>query len=332
MTQLSKKLRNCEARKLCFLAGTLLLAMTTGCQIAPKDKTLTWPWSKDQAKALPDRMLPVWTDSVLHQPNQPGVRGFGGRIYFYAKDETDPIEIDGSLAVYVFDADDINLNSQKPLRKFVFTADQFNEHMSKTSIGPSYSIWLPWSEVGGPPRRLSLIARFEGRDGGTTISDPTIKLLPGVPVEDPSDEVAAESKTSSKTPFRLSSHRKRNDFKTSKDKPADDAQEEAKSEIKTIELPPSFKRHLRGGSSEVVKPLETKTSTSNETSAKLNAAEPVTDSTEQQPVDAGDEAVAAPITTQVYDYRTRKRQGVSAFNSPKNDIRQGRWINSIARE
>ena len=115
----------------------LLLVLTSGCQIAPKDKPAKWPWKKDKSKPLPDRMLPVWTDTVLHQPNQPGVRGFGGRIYFYEKDKTDPIEIDGSLAVYVFDADDIDVNTQKPLRKFVFTADQFNEHMSKTSIGPS---------------------------------------------------------------------------------------------------------------------------------------------------------------------------------------------------
>ena len=70
--------------------------------------------------------------------------------------------------------------NQKPLRKYVFTADQFASHMSKTSIGPSYSVWLPWGEVGGPQMKLSIIARFEGVDGGTTISDPTIKLLPGI--------------------------------------------------------------------------------------------------------------------------------------------------------
>ncbi len=314
----------------CFV-GALLLAMTTGCQIAPKDKPMKWPWKKDQSKPLPDRMLPVWTDTVLHQPNQPGVRGFGGRIYFYAKDETDPIEIDGSLAVYVFDADDINVNSQKPLRKFVFTVDQFNEHMSKTSIGPSYSIWLPWGEIGGPPLRLSLIARFEGRDGGTTISDPTIKLLPGVPAEEPSDETASTSKPSSKGKFRLSSHRKNSDLKTNNVNAPEETQQESKRDIKTIELPPNFQRHLRGNASEATKPIETKTSTFND-SRTSRAAEPAADITGQPLHEFDVPTAAAPITTQVYDNRTRKRQGAAAFNAPQNDIRQGRWINSIARD
>jgi len=321
----------------CFFC-TLLLVFTSGCQIAPKDKPLKWPWKKDQSKPLPDRMLPVWTDSVLHQPNQSGVRGFGGRLYFYAKDNTDPIEIDGSLAVYVFDADDINVNSQKPLRKFVFTADQFNEHMSKTSIGPSYSIWLPWGEIGGPPRRLSLIARFEGRAGGTTISDPTIKLLPGVPVKEPSNESVAGSKVDSKSPFRLSSHQKKRDSRASGDEDTQDVNQEPKSDIKTIELPPSFQRHLRGNVNELSKPLESKPVDMKATSSnnpQTNTSQP--QSTDQPLVAAtgGDndgEGAIEPVTTQVYDYRTRKRQGASTFNSPKNDIRKGHWINSIVRD
>lgn len=314
----------------CFVCG-LLLAISSGCQIAPKDKPVKWPWKKDESKPLPDRILPVWTDSVLHQPNQPGVRGFGGRMYFYAKDDTDPIEIDGSLAVYVFDADDVSVDSQKPLRKFVFTADQFKEHMSKTSIGPSYSIWLPWGEIGGPPRRLSLIARFEGREGGTTISDPTIKLLPGVPEKEQSEEQIAGSKVGSRSPFRLSGHQNKAASKKV-DEVEEESTEDPKSDIKTIDLPPNFQRHLRGNSSQEPKPAELKATSSSNPSEEIS--EKV--ATEQQVVAAivqGDAAVAAaPVTTTVYDYRTRKRQGASALGSPKNDIRQGRWINSIARD
>jgi hypothetical protein len=319
----------------CFVCA-LLITCSSGCQIAPKDKSFKWPWKKDESKPLPDRILPVWTDSVLHQPSQPGVRGFGGRIYFYAKDDTDPIEIDGSLAVYVFDADDISVSSQKPLRKFVFTADQFKEHMSKTSIGPSYSIWLPWGEIGGPPRRLSLIARFEGRDGGTTISDPTIKLLPGVPAKEQSDEQVAGSKAGSQSLFRLSGHQKRVTSKADQDEVVEETIEEPKNAIKTIDLPPSFQRHLRGNPNEAAKPA---TKPMEIEAASLNGSRggvSETVSTEQQLVEANgqsEDAVAVPpVTTQVFDYRTRKRQGASAFGSPNNDIRQGRWINSIERD
>jgi hypothetical protein len=311
--------------------AALLVTLSSGCQLAPKDKPIKWPWKKDDAKPLPERMLPVWTDTVLHQPNQPGIRGFGGRIYFYAKDNTDPIEIDGSLAVYAFDADDISVNSQKPLRKFVFTADQFNEHMSKTSIGPSYSIWLPWGEVGGPPRRLSLIARFEGREGGTTISDPTIKLLPGVPEKDQDDESTADAKTDSKSPFRLSNHQNKKGVKSKTDEDAAEVKPDTKSDIKTIELPPSFQRHLRGTPTEITQPVDAKASSSTESATSANAVKPEAGS-KAQLSQTDDGPAASPMTTQVYDYRTRRRNGAPAFDAPKNDIRQGRWINSIARD
>jgi hypothetical protein len=168
-----------------------------GCQFAPKKLPDSWKWGEDDKPALPDRILAVWTDTVLHQPNQPGVRGFGGRVFFYLKDQTDPIEVDGKLAVYVFDAEDADPMNQKPLRKYVFTADQFASHMSKTSIGPSYSVWLPWGEVGGPQMKLSIIARFEGVDGGTTISDPTIKLLPGIVSRESTPDKAGSGKVGS---------------------------------------------------------------------------------------------------------------------------------------
>ncbi len=70
---------------------------STGCQFSPKPPKGLWSWKKEESKPLPDRILAVWTDSVLHQPNQPGVRGFGGRIYFYEKEETTPIESMGAL-------------------------------------------------------------------------------------------------------------------------------------------------------------------------------------------------------------------------------------------
>jgi hypothetical protein len=306
------------------------IALIQGCQFAPKRLPTDWPWKKEPSLTTPDRVLPVWTDSVLHQTNQPGIRGFGGRIYFYGKENTDPVEVDGSLAVYVFDADDASPSNQKPLRKFMFTADQFKSHMSKTSIGPSYSVWLPWGEVGGAPMRLSLIARFEGREGGTTISDPTIKMLPGVPVEKEVANADLNSSQAIRSKISLAGHSEPTKASGKKD------QTDEKTEVETIDLPPSFQRHLRG----------TKSSVPPQTSPKDISLPPgpITSTLTQQPlhsalVESSDATestkdVIAPITTQVYDYRTRGRLGSSAFASKttKNDIREGRWIKSIARD
>jgi len=225
-------------------ATTLLI----GCQFAPKNVPKSWSWSEEEKPVVPDRILAIWTDTVLRQPNQPGVRGFGGRVFFYEKDGNDPIEVDGKLVVFVFDADDHDPENQKPLRKYVIEADDFEKHMSKTSIGPAYSVWLPWGDVKGPTMKLSIIARYEGRKGGTTISDPTMKLLPGVEgktqkVSSPSSggsvkRASYEDPEKSETSDTMESSPKRN---TSEPNRLPDTPRAPQ----TIELPPSFQRHFQ---------------------------------------------------------------------------------------
>jgi len=136
-----------------------LIILSAGCNtLKPK-----WKWPGDDPEPeIPESVLPIWTDTILHQPGKPGIRGFGGRVYFYAKQGGDPIEVDGSLTVYVFDGDRYDAASNEPLRKFVITADQLASHHSATDLGDSYSVWVPWDKVGGPSRSLSLIASLTG--------------------------------------------------------------------------------------------------------------------------------------------------------------------------
>jgi hypothetical protein len=305
MTIMGENTQRLVALILSFLVGMV----TTGCQFAPKKMPDIWPWDKEEPKDLPDRILAVWTDTVLHQKGMPGIRGFGGRIYFYKKDNTDPIEVDGGLAVYVFDADDLSPASQQPLRKFLFTPDQFASHMSKTSIGPSYSIWLPWSEVGGPQLRLSLIARFEGRDGGSTISDPTIKLLPGISKQ---DDAAKNKQTQrsgdSNSPVQPASYSESvsKEPAVAEDKPKKITRKER--EVQTIDLPPSFQRHIQPASS-----------IRQEISAVKNP-----------------DPMESAVTTEVIDLRTRSSQpGQTKLGQRPGtfgrDIHEGRSMQPITR-
>lgn len=222
-------------------------ALPIGCQFAPKKTPANWTWGDEDKPIVPDRILAIWTDTVLRQPNQPGVRGFGGRVFFYQKDQNDPIEVDGKMVVFVFDADDQDPENQKPLRKYVIEADDFAKHMSKTSIGPAYSIWIPWGDVKGPTMKLSLIARFEGRKGGTTLSDPTIKLLPGVESKtrrstaSPSDKTTVAPNANPQTGVQRASY-------VESPKPESASPEKLKeihSKTQTIEVPPSFQRHFQ---------------------------------------------------------------------------------------
>lgn len=305
-------MRSVERRLHAFaiLAVLVMLGISCcGCQFAPKKMPSVWPWDKEEPKELPDRILAVWSDTVLHQKGLPGVRGFGGRIYFYKKDSTDPIEVDGGLAVYVFDADDLSPASQQPLRKFVFTPDQFESHMSKTSIGPSYSVWIPMSEVGGPQMRLSLIARFEGRDGGSTISDPTIKLLPGIPKQEAvAKSTKKEGHGGSKSPVQQASYSEALDVDS--DPATDQAKRHSRKdrEVQTIDLPPSFQRHIQPA----VPAMLDLDSTKNMAPAE------------------------SPTTTEVIDLRSRSPLSSQNRISPRQgsfgrDIHEGRSMQSIHR-
>ena len=279
--------------------GLIILTFgLSGCQFAPKSKAWSWPWSKNaDNKPIPDRMLPIWTDTVLHQPNQPGLRGFGGRVFFYRDGNPEPIEVDGALAVYVFDADQLSPQQPNPEKKFVFTAEQFAGHMSHSSMGPSYSVWLPWDEVGGPNRKLSLVARFEGANGGTVISEPTIKLLPGV---------GSTASTVGKSPN--SSNVQQASFSeshTQEERPESSGRKKSRKTVETIELPPSFQRHWQ-------LPEETPNQAPIEASSNVQDSEVLSMLQSNQEQHSTPELHAqAPerlyeTETKVYDYRTRR--------------------------
>ena len=245
------------------------IPLPSGCQFAPKKTPAGWSWTEEEKPVVPERILAIWTDTVLRQPNQPGVRGFGGRVFFYDKEQNDPIEVDGKLVVFVFDADDQDPENQKPLRKYVIDADDFAKHMSKTSIGPAYSVWLPWGDVKGPTKKLSIIARYEGRQGGTTLSDPTMKLLPGVEARTPTTTTPQGGSPSDKS---LAQNAARNSAQDSMPQVSQASQISQASQgvqrasyiqapntiapdlmqstgtkrrTETIEVPPSFQRHFQ---------------------------------------------------------------------------------------
>ena len=256
------------ARKLLSLLGVLAWLTAAGCTsftpnsfpIVAAHKNWSWPWSGPAREpVVPDRIMAVWSDTILHQPGEPGVRGFGGRVFFYEGDKKDPVEVDGGLAVYVFDADQADPKSPAPERKFVFSADQFASHMSHSELGCSYSVWLPWDEVGGLSRRLSIVVRFEGRHGGVVISQPTLKLLPGAPHSVVISKPTADSEAASDNSHDSGVRRVGYDRPTeqSVDRPTDKTDETSRRNAEprrgphTIDLPPSFyQRNLRAASSE----------------------------------------------------------------------------------
>ena len=104
----------------------------------------------------------------------------GGRLMFYEK-EGEPIKVEGTLVVYAFDENGRDPGSARPDRKYIVTQQQLPAHYSKSKIGHSYSVWIPWDEVGGVQKEISLIVRFEPKNGAAIVGEQRRLLLPGKP-------------------------------------------------------------------------------------------------------------------------------------------------------
>ena len=154
---------------------------------------------KEPEFVSPNKVIPVWSDTVLHQAGQAGTRGCGGRIMFYSGDGKRAVRVDGSLVVYAWD-DSKPQKDRQPDRKFVFPKEDFQKHYSGSTIGDSYSFWLPWDAAGGERKELTLVARFVSRDGAEVTSSAAKVILPGaVPLPD-KEVVKREDPSSSDEP------------------------------------------------------------------------------------------------------------------------------------
>lgn len=188
-----------------FLLLALCLASTAGCTSLNLGKTMPWPLGEEKP-GKPEKVVAIWTDAVHHQPNQPPVRGFGGRLMFFEAKKDKPIKMEGTLVVYAFDETNRDPSNAKPDRKYVFPPDQLPAHYSlaklgTSELGHSYSVWLPWDAVGGAPKEISLVVRFEPKGGAASVAgELSRQLLPGQTTPARTDPRLAAAGAMTRTP------------------------------------------------------------------------------------------------------------------------------------
>jgi hypothetical protein len=157
------------------------LSMLTGCNLLDGEKD--WLGRQEAPETFdgetPKKLVAIWSNSVINQLGQRATRGLGGRIYFY-NDEHKPIKVDGDLIVYVYDDSAPEGKKRKEAtRKFKFSSEELASKLSMTQIGPSYSVWVPWDEVGGEKTYLSMIPVFTDAQGQLVVGQQARHLLPG---------------------------------------------------------------------------------------------------------------------------------------------------------
>ncbi len=124
----------------------------------------------------PVKLAATWTPDTLMQTGRVPTRGFGGRLFFY-DEKSRPVPVEGTLVVHGFDEE--MDDPQKNVKRFEFTPEQFTRHFSKSDMGASYSVWIPWDAVGGDKKRISLVASFKTPEGKAVQGVPTMVILPG---------------------------------------------------------------------------------------------------------------------------------------------------------
>lgn len=180
------------------LLALILIAGLTGCaslkdvwqpgksllpsmSLASKDKSAKVARDVPLKKGfgLPVEFAVVWNETVYHQPGADPVRGFGGRVFFYDKNNQ-AIKVNGDLIVYGFEVDNDGVETgDTPPKKFVFRESELQSHCSDSGLGPSYSFWLPFEKVGGYRKTVSLIPNFRFPDGIVLQAEPSINGLNG---------------------------------------------------------------------------------------------------------------------------------------------------------
>ena len=184
---------------------------------------------------VPTRLVSTWTDTVLRKQGSKSQRGFGGRLVFFNGDSEEGVRVDGNLVVYAFDESEAQYKHTQPTRRYIFPREQFVRHESESKVGPAYSVWLPWDEVGGERKNISLIARFEPHEGPLVIGEQTKHMLPGV------EPVQVESPVASDTfgdEVRLAQHSSSADAaKTVRQASASVAPNNAKKRLQSASIP-----------------------------------------------------------------------------------------------
>ncbi len=161
---LTTQLRRCGT----WLALTSCLA--SGCA------TFQLPWAAHQhAKATAQnpavQIICIWEQAEGRDPNGLPCRGFAGQLLFLANRNAAPVEVEGDVRIYLFDNVGSPEEQARPLRQFDFDSEAWKMHLTKSAVGPSYSVFVPYVRRGQSNAQCALRVRLEAKNGPTIFSE-----------------------------------------------------------------------------------------------------------------------------------------------------------------
>jgi hypothetical protein len=151
------------------LACVLATLSMAGCA------TFHFPFEKKMPKATASdpavQILCLWQQGEGHDPEGYPCKGFAGQVLFLSNRAASPVQIDGDIRVYLFDDQGTEEDQTKPLRQFDFDSGSWNVHLSETSLGPTYNVFIPYCRRGVKDANCALRIRLKPKRGPTIFSD-----------------------------------------------------------------------------------------------------------------------------------------------------------------
>ena len=125
----------------CLLAGWLLLT-TVGCatlNLANIDLR-----SRKATRNNPVvKVVCIWEAADGKDPKGVPCQGFAGQILFLNSSSL-PVSVDGEVKIYEFDDKGSAESQVKPLHVFTFDGPSWTQHYSYGTLGPAYSVFVPY--------------------------------------------------------------------------------------------------------------------------------------------------------------------------------------------
>ena len=184
-------------RTLTGLMFGCLLFSSSGCA------TLKMPFGKDRMQSATARnpvtqVICIWQPSEGRDSNGMPCRGFAGQILFLAGRNSLPVMVEGDVRIYLFDDQGTAEEQTKPIHQYDFDTGSWSPHLTKGTLGPTYSVFVPYTRRGTYEAKCALRVRLKPADEPAVFSDMAMVPLDGRPKKTNDSESQLPSAVESK--------------------------------------------------------------------------------------------------------------------------------------
>lgn len=165
------------SRVVMLVAGMIVLSSIVGCA------TFHLPFARKFPKATASdpvgQIVCLWTPGEGNDPDGVPCKGFMGQVLFLSQNTSKPLEIEGEVRIYLFDDQGTAEEQAKPLRMFNFDNGSWAIHLTDSSFGPAYQVFVPYVRRGVSNANCSLRLRLKPKVGPVVFSEFTNMQLSG---------------------------------------------------------------------------------------------------------------------------------------------------------